>query len=196
MNTEDLKKLGLNDEQVKEVMALKGEAIKAEQAKQQATIDEITAERDSLNEQIAQRDTDIKALKKASGANEELSSKLSDLQAKYDADTKALSETLATTKLNSAISEALGKTSARDPQDLKAFLNMDDIKLEEDGSIAGLNDQIKTLQESKAYLFNEGTQASYNPAGGSASSQSTNLAEAMKSKDFNFTEFLQSQQGE
>lgn len=196
MNTEDLKKLGLNDEQVKEVMALKGEAIKAEQAKQQATIDEITAERDSLNEQIAQRDTDIKALKKASGTNEELSSKLSDLQAKYDADTKALSETLATTKLNSAISEALGKTSARDPQDLKAFLNMDDIKLEEDGSIAGLNDQIKTLQESKAYLFNEGTQASYNPAGGSASSQSTNLAEAMKSKDFNFTEFLQSQQGE
>lgn len=196
MNTEDLKKLGLNDEQVKEVMALKGEAIKAEQAKQQATIDEITAERDSLNEQIAQRDTDIKALKKSSGANEELSSKLSDLQAKYDADTKALSETLATTKLNSAISEALGKTSARDPQDLKAFLNMDDIKLEEDGSIAGLNDQIKMLQESKAYLFNEGTQASYNPAGGSASSQSTNLAEAMKSKDFNFTEFLQSQQGE
>lgn len=196
MNTEDLKKLGLNDEQVKEVMALKGEAIKAEQAKQQATIDEITAERDSLNEQIAQRDTDIKALKKASGTNEELSSKLSDLQAKYDADTKALSETLATTKLNSAISEALGKTSARDPQDLKAFLNMDDIKLEEDGSIAGLNDQIKMLQESKAYLFNEGTQASYNPAGGSASSQSTNLAEAMKSKDFNFTEFLQSQQGE
>ena len=196
MNTEDLKKLGLNDEQVKEVMALKGEAIKAGQAKQQATIDEITAERDSLNEQIAQRDTDIKALKKASGANEELSSKLSDLQAKYDADTKALSETLATTKLNSAISEALGKTSARDPQDLKAFLNMDDIKLEEDGSIAGLNDQIKMLQESKAYLFNEGTQASYNPAGGSASSQSTNLAEAMKSKDFNFTEFLQSQQGE
>lgn len=196
MNTEDLKKLGLNDEQVKEVMALKGEAIKAEQAKQQATIDEITAERDSLNEQIAQRDTDIKALKKASGANEELSSKLSDLQAKYDADTKALSETLATTKLNSAISEALGKTSARDPQDLKAFLNMDDIKLEEDGSIAGLNDQIKMLQESKAYLFNEGTQASYHPAGGSASSQSTNLAEAMKSKDFNFTEFLQSQQGE
>ena len=196
MNTEDLKKLGLNDEQVKEVMALKGEAIKAEQAKQQATIDEITAERDSLNEQIAQRDTDIKALKKASGANEELSSKLSELQTKYDADTKALSETLATTKLNSAISEALGKTSARDPQDLKAFLNMDDIKLEEDGSIAGLNDQIKTLQESKAYLFNEGTQASYNPAGGSASSQSKNLAEAMKSKDFNFTEFLQSQQGE
>ncbi|MGN1294315.1 phage scaffolding protein [Weissella soli] len=196
MNTEDLKKLGLNDEQVKDVMALKGEAIKAEQAKQQATIDEITAERDSLNEQIAQRDTDIKALKKASGANEELSSKLSELQTKYDADTKALSETLATTKLNSAISEALGKTSARDPQDLKAFLNMDDIKLEEDGSIAGLNDQIKTLQESKAYLFNEGTQATYNPAGGSASSQSTNLAEAMKSKDFNFTEFLQSQQGE
>ena len=196
MNTEDLKKLGLNDEQVKEVMALKGEAIKAEQAKQQATIDEITAERDSLNEQIAQRDTDIKALKKASGANEELSSKLSELQTKYDADTKALSETLATTKLNSAISEALGKTSARDPQDLKVFLNMDDIKLEEDGSIAGLNDQIKTLQESKAYLFNEGTQATYNPAGGSASSQSTNLAEAMKSKDFNFTEFLQSQQGE
>lgn len=193
MKTEELKDLGLNEEQIKGVMALKGKAFQAETDK----VAEITAERDSLNEQIAQRDKDIKALKKSAGDNEELSTKLSDLQAKYDSDTQALNEKLATTKLNSEITQALAQTTARDPQDLKAFLNIDEIKLNDTGELIGLNEQITNLQQNKAYLFDGGTKQNYSPAGGSASSQSTNLAEAMKSKDFNLTEFLNStQQGE
>ena len=113
MNTEALKALGLNDEQVKGVMALKGELIKQENAK----LDAVSAERDSLNEQMAQRDKDIKDLKKNVGDNEELSGKLSELQGKYDTDTKALSEKLAAPKLDSAMGAALAKTKARDPQE-------------------------------------------------------------------------------
>ncbi|MEX0380459.1 phage scaffolding protein [Leuconostoc sp. MS02] len=192
MNTEDLKKLGLDGEQVKGVMALKGELIKHENTK----LDAITAERDTLSEQMAQRDKDIKDLKKNSGDNEELSGKLSDLQNKYDTDTQTLNDKLAATKLDSALSEALVKTKARDPQDLKAFLNMEEIKLNDDGELSGLNDQITQLQDSKGYLFDGGTQQGYKPTGGGISKQSNNLSEAMKSKDFNFTEFLKQSQGE
>lgn len=192
MNTEALKALGLDDEQVKGVMALKGELIKQENAK----LDAVTAERDSLNEQMAQRDKDIKDLKKNAGDNEELSSKLSELQKQYDTDTRALNEKLAETKLDSALSDALAKTKARDPQDLKAFLDMEAIKLNDDGELSGLSDQISKLQESKGYLFDGGTQQGYNPNGGGTPKQSTNLADAMKAKDFNLTEFLKQTQGD
>ena len=186
MNTEALKALGLNDEQVKGVMALKGELIKQENAK----LDAVSAERDSLNEQMAQRDKDIKDLKKNVGDNEELSGKLSELQGKYDTDTKALIEKLAATKLDSPQGAALAKTNARDPQDMEA------IKINDDGELTGLNDQISKLQDSKGYLFDGGTQQGYNPAGGGTPKQPSNLAEAMQSKDFNFTEFLKQSQGE
>lgn len=192
MNTEDLKKLGLDDEQVKGVMALKGKVVQQEHTKLEA----VAAERDSLNEQMAQRDKDIKDLKKNVGDNEELSGKLSELQGKYDTDTKALSEKLAVTKLDSALGAALSKTKARDPQDLKAFLNLEEIKLTDDGELTGLNDQISKLEESKGYLFDGGTQQKYNPTGGGASKQSSNLAEAMQSENFNFTKFLEETQGD
>lgn len=192
MNTDALKKLGLDDEQVKGVMALKGELIKQENAK----LDAVSAERDSLNEQMAQRDKDIKDLKKNVGDNEKLSGKLSELQGKYDTDTKALSEKLAATKLDSALGSALSKTKARDPQDLKPFLDMEAIKLNDDGELTGLNDQISKLQESKGYLFDGGTQQGYNPAGGGTPKQPSNLAEAMQAKDFNFTEYLKQTQGD
>lgn len=192
MNTEALKSLGLDDEQVKGVMALKGELIKQENAK----LDTVTAERDSLNEQMTQRDKDIKDLKKGAGDNEELSTRLSDLQNKYDTDTQSLNEKLAATKLDSALSDALSKTKARDPQDLKAFLDMEAIKMTDDGELAGLNDQISKLQDSKGYLFDGGSQQGYNPAGGGTPKQPGNLTEAMKTEGFNLTKYLEQSQGE
>lgn len=190
MNTEALKALGLDEEQVKGVMALKGELIKQENAK----LDAIVAERDGLAEQVKQRDKDIKDLQKNVGDNEELASQLSELRKQYDAETKSLNDKLAATKLDSALTAALSKTNARDPQDLKAFLDLDGIKLDEAGELTGLNDQITKLQTEKGYLFDGGQQSSYNPAGGGAPSQPNNLAEAMQSENFNFTEFMKQQQ--
>lgn len=190
MNTEALKALGLDEEQVKGVMALKGELIKQENAK----LDAVVAERDGLAEQVKQRDKDIKDLQKNVGDNEELTNRLSELRKQYDADTKALNDKLAATKLDSALTAALAKTNARDPQDLKAFLDLDGIKLDETGELTGLNDQITKLQTEKGYLFDGGKRQGYDPAGGGAPSQPSNLAEAMQSGDFNFTEFLKQQQ--
>lgn len=192
MKTEELQELGLNEDQIKGVMALKGKAVQAESDKVAA----LTAERDSLTEQITQRDKDIKKIQKEVGDNEALAAQLSDLQTKYDADTKSLNETLAATKLDSAVTQALANTNARDPKDLKAFLNSDDIKFNDDGELVGLNDQITNLQQTKAYLFDGGAKQEYKPAGGSASSRATSLEAAMKSKDFNLTKYLEEQQGE
>jgi len=196
MKRDDLRDLGLTDGQVDKVMKLNGQDVQAgKQAQEQ--IETLTAERDGLKEQLTQRDKDMKDLKKQAGDNEELQTKLSDLQTKYDSDTKALSDQLATTKLDSAINSALAGSKARDPQDIKAFLNTETIKFSEQGELVGLDEQIRALQETKAYLFNaEPKTTGTNPVGGSNSAYTGDVAGAIKSNSVNLTEFLTKQQGE
>lgn len=93
MKREELKNLGMTDEQIKFVMDENGKDINAqksiiEQKDQQITA--LTTERDGLKTQVADRDKDIADLKKESGNTEELNKKLTDLQTKYDTDTKDL----------------------------------------------------------------------------------------------------------
>ena len=179
MKTEDLKALGLTDEQIKSVMALNGKAIQAEQDKAKAEADSLTAERDDFKKQLEGRDKDLKELKKSAGDNAELKKQYEDLQSKYKTDTEKLNETLAKTKLDSAISEALGQTKARDPKDLKNFLNMENIKLTDNGLI-GLDEQVKNLQENKAYLFASVPKTSgTNPVGGQTPPASDSFISAL-----------------
>lgn len=161
MKREDLKALGLNDEQIEAVMASHGQAVQAVQG-QVATL---TTERDDYKAQAESRDKDLKKLQKDAKGNEELTKQMEELQAKYDTDTQALNEKIAAAAFDTALSEELAKTKARDPKDLKAFLNLTDIKLE-NGTFTGLSGQLETLQKDKPYLFNEGSQQSYDPAGG------------------------------
>ncbi|MCT1174160.1 phage capsid protein [Lactococcus lactis] len=195
MNNEDLKKLGLTDEQVKGVMVLKGELIKQEQAKAQADLDAKTAEVNNLSLQIANRDKDIKALKKSSEGNEELSKQLTELQGKYKADTESLEAQLNQTRFDSVLNEALSKTKARDVKDIKALLNADNISLSDDGKLIGLDEQISTLQEQKSYLFDLGKGQAYSPNGGQSTKYSSDLATAMKQggDDFNLTNWIKEQ---
>lgn len=43
---------------------------------------------------------------------------------------------------------------------------MDEIKLDDDGNLTGLDDQIKSLQKSDGYLFDEGSKQDYQPNNG------------------------------
>lgn len=160
MTTEELRALGLTDEQIKKVMASHGQSINAEKAKTKADLDAKIAEVDSLNKQLKERDKDIKDLKKSSGDNEDLSKQLSDLQEKYKTDTANLNAQLSETKLNSAISEAMSGTKARNADVVKKMLNMDEISINSEGQLVGLDEQISRLQETEAYLFDLGTTTS------------------------------------
>ncbi|GFH39623.1 phage scaffolding protein [Pseudolactococcus insecticola] len=199
MKREELAKLGLSDEQVDNVMKLHGKGIQDETAlkEQLATLE---TERDGFKAQLADRDKDIKDLKKQSANSEEIQSKLSDLQSKYDNETKTLNDQLQATKLDSAITSALALSKARDPQDIRALLKSDDIKIGSDGALLGLDEQLKTLQESKAYLFTETPKTSgTNPQGGKSAAFTGDVTSAIKSNSVNLTEFIKqsnSNQGE
>lgn len=161
MKREELKAAGLTDEQIEVVMASHGQAVQ----KVQSQVATLTTERDDYKTQVESRDADLKKLQKDAKGNEELTKQLKELQEQYDNDTKALNDKIAAAAFDTALSEALAKTNARDPRDLKALLKLDDIKLE-NGEINGLSAQLESLQKDKPYLFDEGTEPRYNPAGG------------------------------
>lgn len=161
MKREELKAAGLTDEQIEVVMTSHGQAVQ----KVQSQVATLTTERDDYKTQVESRDADLKKLQKDAKGNEELTKQLKELQEQYDNDTKALNDKIAAAAFDTALSEALAKTNARDPRDLKALLKIDDIKLE-NGEINGLSAQLESLQKDKPYLFDEGTKPEYNPAGG------------------------------
>ena len=188
MKKEDLLNLGIDEEVAKQVMALHGTDItkaKADVASKDETIV-------SLQGQLTERDKDLKQLQKSVKDNEDLSNQLKTWQDKYNTDTQALNDQIAKAKFDNALNEALGKTKARDPRDIRALLNMDEVKLDESGKVVGLESQLETLQKEKAYLFDLGTGGGgYNPNGGQGGKAYATFEEAMKANDVDI--FIQQQ---
>lgn len=188
MKREELSELGLTDEQVEAVMVSHKKEVNAFREKAEK-FDEAATELSGLKEQLTSRDTDIKKLTKDLGDNEELKKTVSELQDKYKGDTEKLQSQLAQTKLDSAITNALAGTKARDSSVIRALLKSDEIKLSESGELVGLNEQVAELQTSKPYLFDGGTQIGYAPKDGAARGHISDLATAMKQPGFNMTEW-------
>ncbi|WP_222710152.1 phage scaffolding protein [Lactobacillus apis] len=170
ISREKLIKIGLSNEQMEKIVALHGADIEELKAKSDELINSKTEElkkaNESLQSQIAERDKDLKSLKKQAGDNEELTNQFKDLQSKYKQDTENLSKELQQTKLNSAVDSALGKAKVRNTKAAKALLNMDDIQLNDKGELEGLDNQINSLQKSDGYLFDQGSKEPYQPQGG------------------------------
>lgn len=109
MKREELKAKGFTDEQIEYIMGENGKdinAAKAETASLQEKLNQANTQANTLQQQIADRDKDIQTLKDAEKANEGVTQKLTDLQAKYDADTKALEKKLEDQRIETAIDKA------------------------------------------------------------------------------------------
>lgn len=148
MKKEDLIALGIDEESAKSVMAMHGKTVTTLNSQ----ISTLEAERDGLQEQVTTNQTELDALKESAKGNEELTAQLADLQAKLD-QSKSESETkLATQQKDFAIQLALKEANALDESIVLGLLDKDTIKVTDNG-LQGFEEQLKTLQESKAFLF-------------------------------------------
>lgn len=162
MKRKQLEELGLQEEQIKKIMDLNGADI--EKAKGESS--DLQAENEALKSQMSERDKDLKKLRSQVKDNEDLTAQFNDLKKKYDKDTAGLTQKLAANRLNSAIDQSLSKAKVRNNKAIRGLLNMDKIKLDDDGNLTGLDDQIKSLHKSDAYLFDDGAKQNYNPENG------------------------------
>lgn len=155
MNTEQLKQLGLDDEQVKQVFKLHGDDLNA--TKQQLATAE--QERDNLKSQVEDVTTQLTEAQKNAEKGSELETQLSDLQTQLaDAKTNA-EQQLESTKLDYEVSMALSNAGVKGDtavKAVKALLDNDTIKLS-DGKVQGLDEQLDNLKtdDSVKALFGE-----------------------------------------
>lgn len=164
MNREYLESLGLEKDVIDKVMAAHGKAI-GEYKDQAGKLERLSTENESLKSQITERDKDLKDLRKNAGDNEELAKKYSELEGKYKADTEKLTQQLSDTKLHAALDGALTAAKVRNPRTLQGLLDMDKIKLTDDGKLDGLDDQLTAIRKDNAYLFQGDPKPEYEPAG-------------------------------
>lgn len=158
MKREDLRKLGIEDGIVDQIMNMNGADLNESKATistlQQANAT-LTQERDTLKGQLSDRDKDIEELKKTSGDNADLTKKLDELQAKYDKDTAALNEQITQQARERATDEVfagLHFTSAFAKR--TARREFDDAKLElKDGKYIGADDIIKKMRAENPDAF-------------------------------------------
>ncbi|BDH60134.1 hypothetical protein MTP04_02640 [Lysinibacillus sp. PLM2] len=147
MTKEQLIALGLTEEQADKVVAGFGSMIP------KSRFDDVNEAKKDLETQIKDRDKQLKDLEAKAKGNEDLTKQIQDLQeankqAKADFEAK-----LKETQLTSALKLALaGKV--HDENLVAGLIEKEKIELNEDGTIkGGLDDQLKTLKESKSFLF-------------------------------------------
>lgn len=149
MKKEDLIALGLTEEQAEKVLG----AVKEYVPKTQLA--EVERERDGLKATVKDRDTQLETLKKSSGDNESLQKQIADLQKANEDQQKAHETEIAQLRLDNAIDSALLAAGAKNVKAARSLLDMEKLRLEKDGTVTGLSDQIKAIQKSDAYMFAE-----------------------------------------
>ena len=151
MKRDFLKELGLEKEAIDAIMKVNGEDI--ENAKSEA--DELKTEIKGLKEQLKDRDSQMEELKKSVGENENLKKQIEEMQTTNKTTEDAHKAEIHQMKVDMAVERAL--KDAKNITAVKALLTgMDKAEFAEDGTIKGLEEQIKILKKNDAYLFNDG----------------------------------------
>lgn len=148
MKREELKELGLENEVIEKIMSSHGKTVTSIKNELETT----KTEKETLTNQLAERDNDIKELQSQTGNSEELKVKLTDLETKYQQDKESFEATIAKTKTDHAVEMALKDNGAKSIKAARALLDFDKIELTDDG-IKGLDDQLEAIKTDNDFLF-------------------------------------------
>lgn len=182
MDKKKLLEMGLTEEQATKVLKeIKDGFVTKDTLEQKQT--EVT----NLTEQVKQRDQQIESLKKFEGDNEQLKTKLQEMETTNKQKTDEYAKNLLVERKKSAIRFALLEDEGGKPYDVSmvaGMFNLDNINLNEDGTIAnGFKEQNENLRKDKAFLFTQPEQGGSKKVGkvppdGSGGAPTTDTPEA------------------
>nr|DAP82519.1 MAG TPA: minor structural protein [Caudoviricetes sp.] len=154
MNKEDLLKLGLTEEQAEKVLSENTEQLKGFIPK--ARFDEVNNAKKQAEKDLSDRDKQLETLKNSTGDVETLKNTIKQLQDENKASKEQYEANISKIKLDNAIDNALGNAKAKNSRAVRALLDMEKIKFEND-NLSGLDEQLKALKEAEdsKFLFEE-----------------------------------------
>ena len=152
MTQEQFETLGIEKSLAKKAAEVSQEELKGYVSKE--TYDTAEQSRKQLETSVNDYKTQLESLKTSAGDNEALKQQIADLQqqnAQKDADHQ---KELKDLKLTNAIKMAIS-TSAQDSDLVATLVDRNKLILGEDGKVTGLEEQVKSLKESKPFLFKQ-----------------------------------------
>lgn len=160
MTRKQLEDLGLSKEQVDSIMKINGDDIENAKSASSAEIKNLQTEVDGLKTQVSDRDKQLETLKASAGDNEALTKQIADLQAENTKAKETHESEMTQLKVDFAVEKALTGANAKNIKAVKALLDLTDAKLDKDGNVKGLSEQIEKLTtgEDTKFLFNASQQ--------------------------------------
>lgn len=148
MNKEKLIEMGATEELATSIMKeLDGNFIPKHR------FNEVNTELKQAKDQIKDRDSQLEELKRTVGDSDALRTQIEQLQNENKSKDEAHANEIKQIKIDAALDKALSEAKAKNPKAVKALLDLDKAELAEDGTIKGLDAQIKTLTEAEDSKF-------------------------------------------
>ena len=119
-----------------------------------ARFDEVVNQRDSANVALSEQAAQLEQLGKQVEEGSKADIIISDLKSKLEAQSKLANMATIETRLFPLVSDAIAPVS-----DLVGFMDIDKIIVNEDGSVTGLDEQLKKVRETRSYLFKSAEEA-------------------------------------
>lgn len=164
MKKEELIAMGLSEEQADAVVGKYGTMIPKER------FDEVNKAKKTLEDQVKNHETQLKDLQDKAKGNDELQKTITDLQQANETAKTEYEQQLKDERMSAALKLSL-HSKVHDVDLVAGLIDKTTIELSEDGKVTkGLDEQLKTLQESKSFLFMQEKQQptfkGWVPAGG------------------------------
>lgn len=175
MKKEDLIAMGFSEEQADALINKYGAMIPKER------FDEVNNAKKTLEDQVKTHETQLKDLQDKAKGNEEFQATITALQQANETAKTEYEQRLANERMSAALKLALNH-KVHDIDLVAGLIDRNTIELDKDGNVAkGLDEQLKTLQESKSFLFvpekTTPTQfKGWNPVGNTSGQEGTNAS--------------------
>ncbi|MCI8683881.1 MAG: hypothetical protein HFH50_13075 [Lachnospiraceae bacterium] len=180
MKQEDFTALGISEELAKKAAEASKKELEGFIPK--SRFDEVNEAKKTLEEDVKARDKQLEELKKSNGDNETLQGQIKKLQDSNKAEKERYESELKSLKIANAVKLAVnGKVHDEDL--VAGLIDKEKLVIDENGGIIGLEEQVKSLQEKKAFLFKSEDTGSYKPQNGGKPSNNPFAKET-----FNLTE--------
>ncbi|QPA60681.1 phage scaffolding protein [Lysinibacillus sphaericus] len=171
MKKEDLIAMGLSEEQADAIVGKYGTMIPKER------FDEVNKAKKTLEDQVKNHEIQLKDLQDKAKGNDELQKTITDLQQANETAKTEYEQQLKDERMDAALKLSL-HSKVHDVDLVAGLIDKTTIELSEDGKVTkGLDEQLKSLQGSKSFLFvpekQQPTFRGWNPAGGADSGTDT-----------------------
>ncbi|MCM1326955.1 MAG: phage scaffolding protein [Bacteroidales bacterium] len=145
MTKKQLEDLGVSKEQAESILKINEDDVKNAKVEAVSENQSLRTEVSGLKTQVVERDKQLESLKLSSGDNEAMKKQIEDLQKENTTAKEKYESEMNQLKVDFAVEKALTGAKAKNVKAVRALLDLADAKLDKEGNVKGLQEQIEKL---------------------------------------------------